>query len=176
MCAVSVSSVCSTNLGLSLPSLTGQLLQDTNWDLFPWAFCRSGEQGNALLLSPGLCCPSLTLQLLGARVLLLLFSAVMGWVSRAQCHAPLLTAPIPPSDRAPLGKQGPYFLGTGCSCCLCHWCGKSCASGSCAPELVTPHPSVGALGVQKHFTLQSRVSRVVGVAGREVQGAALFQL
>lgn len=33
-----------------------------------------------------------------------------------------------------------------------------------------------ALRVQKHFTFQGRVSEVLVVAGREVQGAALFQL
>lgn len=96
--------------------VTGQLLQGTNWDLFPWAFCRS-EQGNTLLLSfpplpqacaaqvshyscPGQGCSWSPFQ-----------HCWQGMGDGAQCCAPLLTAPIP-SARAALGKQSPHFLCT----------------------------------------------------------------
>lgn len=47
------------SLGLSRPSVAGQLLQGTSWDTFPCAFCRSGEQGVVLLLSSTLPQPAL---------------------------------------------------------------------------------------------------------------------
>lgn len=141
---------------------------------------RTGKHAAAFLPYPGLCFPSLTLQLSRARVLLVPFSAVLAWDGCAELSA-VLCSSQPPAHQPGQHWESkvPISLAPGCSQCLCHWCGKSCASGSWAPVLLSwlqAHPSVWALHVQKHFTLQGRVSGVVGVAGREVQGAALFQL
>lgn len=168
------------SLGLSLPSVTGQLLQGTSWDSFPWAFCRSGEQGNTLLLSfltqacasqaSHYSCP-------GQGRSWSLFRQCwhgMGVRSSALCSAPHSPQPISQGSTGKAKSPFPWHQDAA----------NACATGvgrvvPVAPVLLSwlqAHPSVWALHVQKHFTLQGRVSGVVGVAGREVQGAALFQL
>lgn len=152
-CVQCLSSVCSTSLGLSLPSITGQLLQGTNWDLFPWAFSRSGEQGNtaAFLPYPRPVLPKAShYSCLGQGC---------SWPPFWQCwhgmhgigerSSVLCSTPHPIS----IEKAEPPFLLPWDAASACAT-GKSCASGSCAPQLATGTSSMWALQVQKHFTLQ----------------------
>lgn len=99
---------------------------------------RTGKHAAAFLPYPGLCFPSLTLQLSRARVLLVPFSAVLAWDGCAELSA-VLCSSQPPAHQPGQHWESkvPISLAPGCSQCLCHWCGKSCASGSCAPQLVT---------------------------------------
>lgn len=164
---MSVSSVCSTSLGLSLPSITGELLQATNWDLFPWALCRSGEQGNAAAFlpypRPVLPKPHTTAAQGKGAPGSLSGNAGMGWVSRAQCSSQ------PPSHQ-PVGKQDPISLEQGCSQCL----GGVVPVAPVLLSWLQAHPLCGPFMSRSisHF----RAGCLVGVAGREVQGAVLFQL
>lgn len=138
---------------------------------------RTGKHAAAFLPYPGLCFPSLTLQLSRQGCSWSLFRQCwhgMGVWSSALCSAPHSPQPISQGSTGKAKSPFPWHQDAA----------NACATGvgrvvPVAPVLLSwlqAHPSVWALHVQKHFTLQGRVSGVVGVAGREVQGAALFQL
>lgn len=192
-----------SSLGLNLPSVMGQLLQGTNWDTFPCAFCRSQEQGNVSLLScvtPGMCSHSG----LGRGGLLVRFR---GCCCRTGARCPALRrlgraagagcvlypgASQPPVPSGPRGSVwqveplAPSAAGCGRRSCCClprRGCpgavaggGESGAGGCSAAQRVPGHvPACGPSRPKAFHTSEQGVG-AVGAAGREAQGAALFQL
>lgn len=147
------------SLGLSLPSITGQLLQGTNWDLFPWAFCRSGKQGKhtaAFLPYPRPVLPkSHTTASLGRGCSSSPFQQCwqgMGEWSSVPCSTPHSPDPI---SQGSIGKAEPPFP-------LHHDAANACASGM---GRVVPMAPVLLSSLQAHPACGSFMSRSISHCG-----------